>query len=228
MTKTDVTFDPDGYAPVAERIRLFYVAHPGGRIETELVRRTDHDVVFKALVYRTPTDDRPAATGWACEREGDGEINAVACLENTETSAIGRALANLGFTASRQRPSAEEMAKASRRRARLTLRTGRRDPSELSRRASWRQVSEVRDALASYDGGDRSPRADATLDALRLLDVAERAGFDATRAASLRVRLRDGASMPSIERLERSLRHWLQQRPGGGESSPVKDSTLLM
>ncbi len=50
---------------------------------------------------------------------GDGEINAVACLENTETSAIGRALANLGFLAARLRPSVEEVAKASRARARL-------------------------------------------------------------------------------------------------------------
>lgn len=119
MGKADVDFDREGYAPVAERLRLFYAAYPAGRILTELVSRTPEDVVFKALVYRTPTDREPAATGWAAEREGDGEINRVACLENTETSAIGRALANLGFTAARQRPSAEEMAKASRVRARL-------------------------------------------------------------------------------------------------------------
>jgi hypothetical protein len=119
MGKTGSDFDPDAYAPVAERIRLFYEAHPTGRIKTELVRRTREEVVFRALIYRNAADVEPAATGWAAEREGDGEINLVACLENTETSAIGRALANLGFTASRQRPSAEEMMKASRVRARL-------------------------------------------------------------------------------------------------------------
>src|SRR5919198_30 len=119
MPKTDFTFDPNGYAPVAERIRLFYAAHPRGRILTMLASHTEHAVVFMALVYRDATDAMPAATGWASEREGDGDVNAVACLENTETSAIGRALANLGFTASRQRPSAEEMAKASRIRARF-------------------------------------------------------------------------------------------------------------
>lgn len=111
-------FDLASYAPVAERITLFYGAFPRGRIITELVSRTERDVVFRALVYRDASDADAAATGWAAEREGDGEINTVACLENTETSAIGRALANLGFTASRERPSAEEMAKVSRARVR--------------------------------------------------------------------------------------------------------------
>lgn len=111
-------FDLASYAPVAERITLFYRTFPRGRIITELVSRTERDVVFRALVYRDATDTDAASTGWAAEREGDGEINTVACLENTETSAIGRALANLGFTASRERPSAEEMAKVSRARVR--------------------------------------------------------------------------------------------------------------
>lgn len=119
LGRGDGAFDLATYAPVAERITLFYDAFPRGRIITELVSRTERDVVFRALVYRDASDADAAATGWAAEREGDGEINTVACLENTETSAIGRALANLGFTASRERPSAEEMAKASRARVRL-------------------------------------------------------------------------------------------------------------
>ena len=90
MSKTGDDFQREGYATVAERIRLFYDRHPGGRIVTELISRTDRDVVFKALVYRATTDAHPSATGWAVEREGDGDINVVACLENTETSAVGR------------------------------------------------------------------------------------------------------------------------------------------
>lgn len=92
MPKTDLTFDPDGYAPVSQRIQLFYQRHPSGRIITHLVRRTNAEVVFRAEVFRTYDDPEPAATGWAVEREGDGDVNTVACLENTETSAIGRAL----------------------------------------------------------------------------------------------------------------------------------------
>src|SRR3954470_8317211 len=119
MPKFDTTFDPDSYAPVAERIRLFYARFPSGRIITDLVSRHEGETVFKALVYRGATEPNPAATGWAAEREGDGDINTVACVENTETSAIGRALANLGFTASLRRPSREEMVKAERARSRL-------------------------------------------------------------------------------------------------------------
>src|SRR5215208_7330215 len=121
MSKTDSFFSPDQYATVAQRIELFYSRFPQGRITTELVSRADGEITFKALVYRDSSEMPPAATGWASEREGDGDINTVACLENTETSAVGRALANLGFTASSRRPSLEEMAKASRARRRLTL-----------------------------------------------------------------------------------------------------------
>ena len=109
MPKTTPDFDPETYAPVAERIELFYERFPTGRILTELVQHTEREVIFRAAVYRAAEDREPAATGWAAERVGDGEVNAVACLENTETSAIGRALANLGFLASRLRPSAEEV-----------------------------------------------------------------------------------------------------------------------
>src|SRR3954468_6378303 len=111
--------DLSDYALVADRITLFYERYPDGRIVTELHSRTDREITFRALVFRGSEDVQPAATGWASEREGDGQINEVACLENTETSAVGRALANLGFTASSRRPSREEMEKAARQRARL-------------------------------------------------------------------------------------------------------------
>jgi hypothetical protein len=113
MPKSSLPFNPAEYALVADRITLFYERHPTGRIVTELVSR-DRDVLFKASIYRSAGDKQPATTGWASEREGDGEINQVACVENTETSAIGRALANLGFTASMKRPSREEMQKVQR------------------------------------------------------------------------------------------------------------------
>jgi hypothetical protein len=117
MPKAGTSFSATEYALVADRIALFYERFPQGRIITELVSRSEREVTFKASVYRSAEERQPAATGWASEREGDGDVNLVACLENTETSAIGRALANLGFTASRRRPSYEEMVKAERERA---------------------------------------------------------------------------------------------------------------
>jgi len=138
--KSDLPFQLDGYARVADRISLFYERFPMGRIETALIDRSERGVVFRAAVYRGPDERRPAATGWAAEREGDGEINTVACLENAETSAVGRALANLGFTASKHRPSAEEMAKVDRERTRRGLSPAARDLIALVRaaeRAGW-------------------------------------------------------------------------------------------
>ena len=118
MPKSDLPIGGE-YAPVADRIALFYERFPAGRIITQLTMHNEREVVFRASVFRTEKSRTPAATGWASEKFGDGDINTVACLENTETSAIGRALANLGFTASKNRPSLEEMEKAARSRAQL-------------------------------------------------------------------------------------------------------------
>ena len=189
MAKSDHGFDPTAYAPVAERIRLFWEAFPNGRITTRLVSRTDRDVVFEARVYRSAEEARPAATGWAAEREGDGDVNAVACLENTETSAVGRALANLGFTAAKERPSIEEMQKAARARARL-----RRPIASVAQPAPER-------------------RSDAVIDALALLRTAERLGLRPTRAAAFRNRL--DARNPSadlVRAVARVLRGWIDKR----------------
>ncbi len=50
------------------------------------------------------------STGWANEIPGEGMVNASSPLENCETSAVGRALANIGYHGSK-RPSQEEMKK---------------------------------------------------------------------------------------------------------------------
>jgi hypothetical protein len=202
MGKTFGGFDPEAYATVAERIRLFYAAHPLGRIHTELVTRSAHEVVFKALVFRTPDDDRPAATGWAAEREGDGEINLVACLENTETSAVGRALANLGFTAARERPSREEMVKSARARQRLAVTERYRE--ELAR-PNESATRELRLPYGSREARRDDPfpiadplqgEANDVVDALALIRTALRFGLRPARAERLRARMLDG-SIPS-------------------------------
>lgn len=165
MPKIDLAFSED-YAPVADRVRMFYDRYPDGRIVTRLIERTDQGVVFKAAVFRYSSDAGPAATGWAAEREGDGEINTVACLENAETSAVGRALANLGLLASAKRPSREEMEKADRARARL-----RRSPE--SRRSS-----------APALNPDIQRRADHALEVIALVEQAESLGLSPEKLVS--------------------------------------------
>jgi hypothetical protein len=191
MSKSDAFFSPDQYATVAERIELFYSRFPEGRINTELVTREGGEITFKALVYRTAAETLAAATGWASERKGDGDVNTVACLENTETSAVGRALANLGFTASTKRPSLEEMEKVARVRRALFLRDARRNQSTLS--------------LAEADVID---------DFLELLAKAETKGLPQKRAEVLRVRVSARAGLPPsrLLKIETALRTWVRRR----------------
>ena len=188
------------YARVADRISLFYEQHPGGRIITALHTRTDEEVVFVARVYRNAGDREPSATGWACEREGDGEINIAACLENTETSAVGRALANLGFTASSRRPSREEMEKAMRARARL-----RRDPAYPLKPAREGDRSAAPAEFALLQA-----RADAVADLLAVLRAAQQCGLRSRRAEWIDARVRAGqTSAAALDRLGRRLRRWI-------------------
>lgn len=202
MPKMVTEGDLSNYAPVAERIDVFYATHPNGRIETDLVSRDDGVITFKARVFRDLKDEHPSATGWAAESIGDGEINTFSCLENTETSAIGRALANLGFTASRQRPSLEEIQKVNKERER-SRRSERRWPdvtksiSAPGRSAPAPRVTSRSDLVPS----------DLLPDVLALADRAEIAGVNKQVVDNVRQDLRTPSrTMDDIERAERMLR----------------------
>lgn len=106
-------FDLSQYATVEERVALFWAANPDGRIHTEPVRVDDGAALFKAEVYRHRDDLHPMATGYAYEEKTDRGVNATSHVENCETSALGRALANWIYQAGK-RPSREEMGKVER------------------------------------------------------------------------------------------------------------------
>ncbi|HEY5416712.1 MAG TPA: hypothetical protein VIK41_17860 [Gemmatimonadaceae bacterium] len=198
MPKHELLFDVGEYAPVADRITLFYARFPMGRITTRLIARTEHEITVQAYVFRSVEEERPSATGLASERIGDGDVNTVACLENTETSAIGRALANLGLTASAQRPSREEMLKANRERA---LRVSEPSPRRLT------SHSAPAGSVALQQNADR------VMDALDLLAIAQRAGLTPCRARRLRETLmRPTVSDAAVHRVERLLRSWVAFR----------------
>jgi len=105
-----VAFDLSSYATVEERLALFWAANPEGRVWTELVRMDDHACLFRAEVYRHRDDPLPTATGYAFEEKTERGVNATSHVECCETSALGRALANWTFQASK-RASREEMEK---------------------------------------------------------------------------------------------------------------------
>jgi hypothetical protein len=107
-------FDLEKYSTVKERLEEFHAKYPNGRIETELLHLDHSDesknrlVVIRAALY-VGADNIIIATGIAKEREGTLLVNKTSFVENCETSAIGRALANAGFGVDKERPSREEM-----------------------------------------------------------------------------------------------------------------------
>jgi len=106
-----MAFNLADYETVESRLEKFWKEFPDGRISTELEVCEAHRYVVKAYLYRTFLDQVAYSTGFAEEKDADRGVNATSALENCETSAIGRALANAGFAAKGKRPSREEMVK---------------------------------------------------------------------------------------------------------------------
>jgi hypothetical protein len=121
-------FNPNDYETVAERITRFYNDNPNGRIiTTDYTSDQDRQVStwrVKAEVWLPKpeaflndggNDDYwfLKATGVAFEVDGGSGANSTSALENCETSAIGRALANAGYSGDK-RTTREEMEKVNR------------------------------------------------------------------------------------------------------------------
>jgi len=104
-------FNLQDYETVDERIHKFWKEYPDGRMETELIEASNTRYIVIAKLYKTEADTKPAATGLASETVTEKGVNSTFALENCESSAIGRACANLGFSAKGKRGSREEMAK---------------------------------------------------------------------------------------------------------------------
>ena len=104
-------FNLEDYETVEERLAKFWKEHPDGRIETTMVESTLQRFIIKAAIYRTEVDAQAWTTGYAEETVSTRGVNSTSALENCETSAIGRALANAGYASKGKRPSREEMSK---------------------------------------------------------------------------------------------------------------------
>jgi hypothetical protein len=106
-----MSFNPADYAEVAERLPLFWKNCPRGRIITELIVDDGTRIVMRADLYADIGDTVPTTTGWAEEVRGSSMVNKTSAMENTETSCVGRALANYQFQGAKKRASLEEMVK---------------------------------------------------------------------------------------------------------------------
>lgn len=100
------------YVEVNERIKFFRLdeQYKGYCLESELVHLTNETVCVKAVIK--DASDRIVATGLAYEEKGASRINSTSYVENCETSAWGRALANLGIGIDTSIASSSEVANA--------------------------------------------------------------------------------------------------------------------
>lgn len=113
MVMKDKDF-PDNYVPVSERIKKFREKYPDGLITT-VRTETEAGVSFKAVVYRNPEEAKQLAPNGIAVAVGHSFLltseaeEATKVEEATETAAIGRALAVLGFEIQNGIASEEEM-----------------------------------------------------------------------------------------------------------------------
>jgi hypothetical protein len=106
-----MAFNLADYETVETRLEKWHGQFPDSRIETELVEASNTRFIVICRLFKTEADQKPCSSGIASETISDRGVNATSALENCETSAIGRALANAGFAAKGKRASREEMVK---------------------------------------------------------------------------------------------------------------------
>jgi len=104
-------FNLADYEPVEVRLEKFIKDYPAFRIATELEVVEATRYIVKAYLFKNAEDGVAWATGYAEETVTSRGVNQTSALENCETSAIGRALANAGYAPKGKRPSREEMSK---------------------------------------------------------------------------------------------------------------------
>ena len=102
----------DEYDQVEDRLKKFWKDNPNGRISTKITHVSEDfkNAIHICEVYKDIADEYPVATGIAQDQHGPVGANKTSWIENGETSAIGRALANWIYAA-KKRPSVTEMQK---------------------------------------------------------------------------------------------------------------------
>ena len=115
------------YVSVNERLKYFRKTFAGYQMITEVINQTEASVIsmdgkeFKkdANITLSAKIYNPAgvcvATGMAHETENKGNVNSGSHIENCETSAWGRALANFGIGIDDEVASADEMENATKK-----------------------------------------------------------------------------------------------------------------
>jgi len=148
------------YKTVQERIDLFWLRFPNGRINVELVSFTPEQVVFKAEIFSGRDECDPITVDFAEERLGSSPVNKTSFVENCATSAVGRAISMLGgeFSPKGKRPSASEMSKV----ARLTD-----APTTRNWQAALDNINDIEGLRSLYNEAKQGKAPGAILEAIK-------------------------------------------------------------
>lgn len=172
-----MAFLPNDYEPVDSRIHKFWETFPNGRIHTEIVLINETEIVIKASVFTDRDDPRAAAIDFAQETRNSSPVNKHSFVENCATSAIGRALATLGYSAKGRRPSLEEMQKVERSGKLHVVRDWDLELVALAENKDVDGLRELRkDAVRSLQPKDLIAKIDAAGKALNTPETKDPAG----------------------------------------------------
>ena len=98
------------YVEVNERLKYFRGEYSDYSLISSIESLTDDRIVIKATISNP--EGREIASGIAYEKEGSNYINKTSFVENCETSAWGRCLANFGIGIDASVASAQEVSNA--------------------------------------------------------------------------------------------------------------------
>jgi hypothetical protein len=104
-----MAFDLSDYVEVKDRLVKFHKDYHDGRIQTKIIEFSDTRVIVEASIYRTPDDIRPCIDSSYLNIPGSTPYTKGSELENASTSAVGRALAYMGYEVKKSIASKEEV-----------------------------------------------------------------------------------------------------------------------
>lgn len=137
------------YVMVNERLKYFRENYEGHKLISEIISMENGEITMKASVL--DKDNFVVATGHASEKESNGFINKFSFVENCETSAWGRALANFGIGIDTSVASFDEVANAIK---------NQNKPEEIVRdlKKEWAECKKLADASKLWDSLNESEK----------------------------------------------------------------------
>tara|TARA_R110000824_G_scaffold41169_2_gene122726 strand:+ start:2974 stop:3561 length:588 start_codon:yes stop_codon:yes gene_type:complete len=104
-----MAFNIDDYIEVKDRVKQLKKDYPDSVIQTDVIELTDTRVTIKAFIYLDNEGKKPTTGHSYMNIPGTTSFTRGSELENAETSAVGRAIANLGYAIDKSIASRDEV-----------------------------------------------------------------------------------------------------------------------